>query len=230
MIDVAGNYRRIIERINDAAARAGRRPDAVRLLAAAKSQDIELVRAALNAGVSLIGENYVQEAQEKKAKIAGSVEWHMIGHLQRNKAKAAVLLFDVIESLDSVALARELDREGGKKGAKVRAYIEVNLGGEASKSGILPSGLPELVEAVGELSHLHITGLMVVPPMSDDPDEARPYFCELRELREKLNARKIPNVDIRELSMGMTHDYSVAVEEGATIVRIGTALFGPRSR
>jgi pyridoxal phosphate enzyme (YggS family) len=230
MIDVAGNYRRIIERISAAAARAGRSPDAIRLLAAAKSQDIELVRAAVDAGVSLIGENYVQEAQEKKAKIGESVEWHMIGHLQRNKAKAAVLLFDVIESLDSIVLARELDREGRKQGAKVRAYIEVNLGGEASKSGILSPNLPELIEAVGELSHLHIAGLMVVPPMSDDPAEARPYFCELRELSEKLNARKIPNVDIRELSMGMTHDYIVAVEEGATIVRIGTALFGPRRR
>jgi hypothetical protein len=230
MTDVAGNYRRIMERINEAAARVGRSPGGIRLLAAAKSQDIELVRTAIEAGVSLIGENYVQEAQEKKAKIRQPVEWHMIGHLQRNKAKAAVLLFDVIESLDNVALARELDKEGRKNGAKVRAYVEVNLGGEPSKSGIPLSQLPLLVEAAAELPHLDILGLMAVPPISEAPDRARPYFRKLRDLSEKLNAKRIPNVDVRELSMGMSHDYAVAVEEGATIVRIGTALFGPRKQ
>jgi pyridoxal phosphate enzyme (YggS family) len=230
MIDVAGNYRRIIERINEAAARAGRSPGAIRLLAAAKSQDAELVQAAVDAGVTLIGENYVQEAQEKKARIRQTVEWHMIGHLQRNKAKAAVLLFDVIESLDTVALARELDKEGRKKGAKVFTYVEVNLGGEASKSGIAPSELPLLIDAAGELPHLEIIGLMAVPPIREAPEGSRPYFRRLRELAETLNARNVPNVAIRELSMGMTHDYTVAVEEGATIVRIGTALFGPRKR
>jgi pyridoxal phosphate enzyme (YggS family) len=230
MTDVAGNYRRIIERINEAAVRAGRSPGAVRVLAAAKSQDAELVQAAVDAGVTLIGENYVQEAQEKKARIRQTVEWHMIGHLQRNKAKAAVLLFNVIESLDSVALARELDKEGRKKGTKVFAYAEVNLGAESSKSGIAPAELPLLIDAAGELPHLEIVGLMAVPPMSEAPEDARPYFRRLRELGETLNARNIPNMVIRELSMGMTHDYTVAVEEGATIVRIGTALFGPRKR
>ena len=230
MIDVAGNYRRIIERINEAAARAGRSPGAIRLLAAAKSQDAELVQAAVDAGVTLIGENYVQEAQEKKARIRQAVEWHMIGHLQRNKAKAAVLLFDIIESLDTIALARELDKEGRKKAAKVSAYVEVNLGGEASKSGIAPAELPLLIDAASELPHLEIIGLMAVPPISEAPEGARPYFRRLRELGETLNAKNIPNVAIRELSMGMTHDYTVAVEEGATIVRIGTALFGPRKQ
>jgi PLP dependent protein len=230
MIDVVGNYRRIMERIIDAAARVGRNPGGIRLLAAAKSQDIELVRTAIDAGVALIGENYVQEAQEKKANIRQAVEWHMIGHLQRNKAKAAVSLFDVIESLDSLALARALDKEGGKRGAKVRAYIEVNLGGESSKSGVPPSELSLLIEGASELPHLEIAGLMTVPPMSETPEQARRYFRELRELSENLNAKKILNVHIRELSMGMTHDYTVAVEEGATIVRIGTALFGPRKQ
>jgi pyridoxal phosphate enzyme (YggS family) len=154
----------------------------------------------------------------------------MIGHLQRNKAKVAVSLFDVVESLDSIALARELDKEGRKIGAKVRAYIEVNLGGEASKSGIAPGELPMLVDAAGQLPNLEIAGLMAVPPISEAADGARPYFRRLRELRETLNAKGIPNVTLTELSMGMTHDYAVAVEEGATIVRIGTALFGPRKR
>lgn len=228
MIDVAGNYHNILDRISAIAGKCGRRAQEVKVLGAAKSQSVESVRSAIAAGVSLIGENYVQEAQQKKAQIPQGVEWHMIGHLQRNKAKAAVEIFDLIETLDSVALARELEKQGRQRGEKIRVFVEVNLAGEESKSGIAKDDLASMLEAVAKLDHVAVEGLMTVPPFRENPEEIRPYFRELRELKDKLNAQRIPNVDLKELSMGMTHDYPVAVEEGATIVRIGTALFGPR--
>lgn len=229
MTDVTANHRNIIGRINEAAAKAGRDAGEIKLLAAAKSQNMDAIRAAIAAGVRLIGENYVQEAQDKKQVISSPVEWHMIGHLQRNKAKAAVQLFDVIESLDSAALARELDREGAKRGKKVRTLIEVNLAGEESKSGIAKDQVKSLLEETGRLSHMTVEGLMTVPPFREKPEDVRRYFRELAELRAKFGDLGLPNVDLKDLSMGMTHDYTVAIEEGATIVRIGTALFGPRS-
>jgi PLP dependent protein len=228
MVDVAGNYRAIQSRIVDAAVRSGRKPEEIKLLAAAKSQSVEAIRTAIAAGVALIGENYVQEAEQKKRAIPEPVEWHMIGHLQRNKVKPAVELFDLIESLDSVALAHELAKEGRNKDKDVRAFVEVNLAGETSKSGILKDKVLDLLKAVSKLSNLKIDGLMTVPPFKQNPEEVRPYFKELRELQSKLKERQLPNVDLKELSMGMTHDFAVAIEEGATIVRIGTALFGPR--
>lgn len=228
MVDVGANYRRILDSINEAAVRSGRRAQEVRLLAAAKSQSVELIRAAIEAGVRLIGENYVQEAREKKQAISAPLEWHMIGHLQRNKVKVAIELFDVIETLDSAALARELDKEGRKRERKIRALIEVNLAGEESKSGIAKGQVSALLAAVGELSHISVEGLMTVPPFRDNLEEVRPYFRELRALQEELQRLRIPNANLQDLSMGMTHDYAIAVEEGATIVRIGTALFGPR--
>ena len=228
MADVGGNYRKLVERIDEAVAKSGRDARAIKLLAAAKSQSIEAIRAALVAGVTLIGENYVQEAGEKKSEISTLVEWHMIGHLQRNKVRLAVELFDVIESLDNLALARELDKEGRRRGQIIRAFVEINFGGEESKSGIAKNHVASLLESVAKLANLRIEGLMTVPPFRQDPEQVRPYFRELRELKEKLSEPGFPNVDLKELSMGMTHDYPVAVEEGATIVRIGTALFGPR--
>ena len=229
MVDVAGNYRSILSRIDEAAAKAGRDARHVKLLAAAKSQSIEAIQSAIAAGVTLIGENYVQEAQPKKAQTASGVEWHMIGHLQRNKARAAVDLFDVIETLDSLTLARELDKEGERRGKTVRTLVEINLAGEESKSGIAKSQVKNLFEEAGRHRHLAIEGLMTVPPFRENPEGVRHYFRELCELREKLTELRIPNVELRELSMGMTHDYAIAIEEGATIVRIGTGLFGPRS-
>jgi PLP dependent protein len=228
MVDVAANYRKIIDRISEAAQKANRSPQEIKLLAAAKSQSIELIRAAVAAGVRLIGENYVQEAESKKQVIAETVEWHMIGHLQRNKVKAALNTFDLIESLDSVALALELDEEGRKRGKTVRTFIEVNLGDERSKAGIGRDKVAELVKRAGELAHLRVEGLMAVPPFNEDPEEVRPYFRALRNLQTELQCLQIPNARLAELSMGMTHDYPIAVEEGATLVRIGTALFGPR--
>ncbi len=228
MVDVAGNYRRILDRITAAAAKARRDPREIRLLAAAKSQSVEAIRAALAAGVSLVGENYVQEAADKKRLISASVEWHMIGHLQRNKVRTALDLFDVIESLDNLALARELEKEGAKRGKTIRAFVEVNLGGEENKSGIAREQLRALLDEVCALPHLRIDGLMTVPPFRENLDAVRPYFRELRDLADQFNDLRLPNIHLKELSMGMTHDYTVAIEEGATIVRVGTALFGPR--
>jgi pyridoxal phosphate enzyme (YggS family) len=228
MVDVAVNYQIIIGRLHEAASKVGRDAREIKLLAAAKSRSIDAMQVAIAAGVTMIGENYVQEAQAKKQEIRKPVEWHMIGHLQRNKAKAAVELFDVIESLDSAALARELDKEGAKGGKIVRAFIEVNLAGEESKSGIAKNQVKSLLEEAGRLAHITVEGLMTVPPFRENPEEVRRYFRELRDLRAELGDLRLPNVQLKELSMGMTHDYMVAIEEGATIVRIGTALFGPR--
>jgi pyridoxal phosphate enzyme (YggS family) len=229
MIDVAANYRRILDCISEAAIKSGRKPEEIRLLAAAKSQPVESIQAAVAAGVRLIGENYVQEARIKQDAISIPLEWHMIGHLQRNKVKVAVELFDVIETLDSTALARELDKEGRKRNCTIRTFIEVNLAGEESKAGIPKGQVSALVAAVGELPHISVEGLMSVPPFRENVEEVRPYFRELCALKEKLQRLQVPNVRLHELSMGMTHDYVVAVEEGATIVRIGSALLGPRS-
>ena len=228
MIDVGRNYRNILERMRAAAEKVRRDPREIRLLAAAKAQSVETIRAALTAGVTLVGENYVQEAMDKQKQIADPVEWHMIGHLQRNKARTALDLFDLIESLDNFALARELDKEGAKRGKTIRAFVEVNIGGEEGKSGVAKGQVQALMEAVSELSHLKIEGLMTVPPFRENLEEVRPYFRALREMRDSLAGLSLPNVVLKELSMGMTHDYTVAVQEGATIVRVGTALFGAR--
>jgi len=228
MIDVAANYRKVLDCIDDATAKSRRDAGQVKLLAATKSQSIELIRAAVDAGITLIGENYVREAAGKKRRIGAAIEWHMIGHLQRNKVKAAVDLFDVFESLDNLPLARELDKEGQKRNKIIRVFVEVNLGGEESKTGVNDSEAPSFVQQVASLSHLRVEGLMSVPPYREDPEEVRPYFRKLRLLREKLGDIHSPRLELRELSMGMSHDYKVAIEEGASIVRIGTALFGAR--
>jgi pyridoxal phosphate enzyme (YggS family) len=228
MVDVAANYRKIMDRISEAALKAGRNPQEIKLLAAAKSQSIESIGAAIAAGVGLVGENYVQEAKHKRQAISQHVEWHMIGHLQRNKVEPALKTFDMVQSLDSAALALELEKEGKKRGKTVRTLVEVNLGDEQSKSGIAQDAVVELLKRVGDLAHLRVEGFMAIPPFRENPEEVRPFFNALKNLQAELQCLKIPNVVLNELSMGMTHDYPVAVEEGATIVRIGTALFGPR--
>lgn len=229
MVDVGANYRSVIERVAHAAAKVGRDARQVRLLAASKSQSVDAIRAALAAGVTLIGENYVREAQDKKRQLADAkAEWHMIGHLQRNKAKLALELFDVIETLDNLALARDLDKEAAKQNKLARVFIEVSLAREENKTGIARAEVVGLLEKVSGLTHLRVEGLMTVPPFREDLEEVRPYFRELRELRDSLDSLDSPNVQLKELSMGMTHDFTVAIEEGATIVRVGTALFGPR--
>ena len=229
MVDVGANYRKLVERLASAAATAGRDVQKIRLLAASKSQPVDAIRAALEAGVTLIGENYVKEAEEKKNQLSNAkVEWHMIGHLQRNKAKLAVELFEVVESLDNLALAQELNKEAGKRGKVIRAFIEVNLANEQSKTGIAKGDVADLLKRIAGLGHIRAEGLMTVPPFRENPEEVRPYFRELRDLRDSLSSLNLPNVQLQELSMGMSHDFTVAIEEGATIVRVGTALFGPR--
>jgi len=228
MIDITANYARVREHVALAAQRCGRRPENITIVCAAKTKGPEAVRAALAAGATDIGENYVQEAQQKMAQVPEPARWHLIGHLQRNKAKVAVRLFTLIHSLDSVALAQELHRQGEKLGCVVRALIEVNLGGEHTKSGLAEEEVEGLLEVVAALPCLRVEGLMVIPPPGPDAESSRPYFRTLARLRERYVGVRAANIDLRELSMGMTDDYPVAIEEGATIVRIGRAIFGER--
>ncbi len=205
--------------------RAGREVSAIRLVAVSKTVPVETIREALAAGVAILGENRVQEAREKIAVLPGLAEWHLVGHLQTNKAKLAVQLFEVIHSVDSLRLAQVLDRQGQEAGKTVRCLVEVNLGGEESKSGTTEEAVRSLLEAGRVLPGLCIEGLMAIPPFLPDPEQSRPFFRRLRHLRDKLEAEGFP---LPELSMGMSHDFEVAIEEGATTVRIGTAIFGPR--
>jgi pyridoxal phosphate enzyme (YggS family) len=228
MTDIKANVQRVMETIERAARQSGRDPESIRLLAATKTRSVAEIRVAVEAGVRLFGENYVQEGETKSKQVGASVEWHMIGHLQRNKVKGALEVFSVIESLDSLELARVLDREAGKRGGTARAFVEVNIGGEPTKSGVSRNQVSPLIEAVGGLPHLSVEGLMTVPPFFSDAEGARPYFRALKELQLSLGNLGIPNVRLSELSMGMTNDYAVAIQEGATIVRIGTAIFGER--
>jgi pyridoxal phosphate enzyme (YggS family) len=228
MTDIKTNVHRVMVTIERTARQSGRDPGGIKLLAATKTRSVAEVRVAIEAGVRLFGENYVQEGQAKSKQLDASVEWHMIGHLQRNKVKGALDVFSVVESLDSLELARVLDREAAKRGGVARAFVEVNLGGETTKSGVSRNQVTPLIEAVGGLPHLSIEGLMTVPPFFSDAEGARPYFRALKELQLSLGNLGIPNVRLSELSMGMTNDYAVAIQEGATIVRIGTAIFGER--
>lgn len=228
MTEVADNYARIRAHVSEVAHRSGRRPEEITIVCAAKTKGPEAVRAVLAAGATDIGENYVQEARDKIALVPEPARWHLIGHLQRNKAKEAVRLFTLIHSLDNVALAQELHRQGQKLGVIVRVLIEVNLGGETTKNGVRPDGLEQLLTALTPLSSIRIEGFMVIPPPGPDAEASRPYFRSLAGLREQYRQFSSANIELRELSMGMTDDYAVAIEEGATIVRIGRAIFGER--
>ncbi len=228
---VKANIARILEVIGEEALKSSRNPSDVKLMAVTKTVDDDRVMEAVDAGISLIGENYVQEAARKKAlleQVGKRAEWHMIGRLQTNKAKHAVNLFAMIHSLDRLELAIELDRRAKTAGRIAKVLIEVNTGGESTKSGVPIAQAMDLIKAAATLEHLSIEGLMTMPPWSSDPEKARPYFAALRELSNRINEANIPRVAMRELSMGMTDDFGVAVEEGATIVRIGRGIFGER--
>ena len=210
--------------------RAGRMPEDVRLVAVTKTVGIDEIRKAADIGLRVFGENKIQEAKEKIANLKfeisnSNIEWHLIGHLQRNKAKYAVRLFELIHSLDSEELAVDLNKEAEKAGKIQRVLIQVKLSSEETKSGIPEQELPLLVEKVTRLENLKLEGLMTIPPFFDDPEPARPFFKHLRELREGLQKKGFV---LPELSMGMSNDYEVAIQEGATLVRIGTAIFGER--
>jgi len=226
---IADNLASIQERISKAALRAGRDPAAIRLVAVSKTVSAENIQQAIAAGVTILGENYVQEARNKIARVGSQVAWHFIGHLQSNKAKYAVDLFSMIHSVDRLSLAEALDKEANKQGKILPILIQVNISGEESKSGIDPQGTLQLLERIAGLQHLSVQGLMTMPPWFEDPEDARPYFIALRKLREELASKKIPGLSLQELSMGMSGDFEVAIEEGATLVRIGTAIFGPRN-
>jgi pyridoxal phosphate enzyme (YggS family) len=228
---VADNLRDVLSKVDAAALRAGRDPRSVRLVAVSKTVPAERVREAVNAGVRILGENRVQEAVEKRsaleaAGVAPGIEWHLIGTLQKNKARHAVGAFALIHSLDGIELAREIDRQARKRGIVQKVLVEVNVAGESTKHGVRPEEVIPLVkEAVG-LAGVSITGLMCIPPFTDDAESSRPHFTRLRELLGELVSVGFP---MTELSMGMTQDYEVAVEEGATLVRVGTAIFGVRA-
>ena len=228
MPDVRDHIRAVRETIAEAALRRGRRPSDVRLMAVTKTVDDDRILEAIDCGVDIIGENYVQEAKRKIEKMGKRVEWHMIGYLQSNKAKYAVRLFDMIHSVDRMSLAVELNRRARAAGRPVNILIEVSTGGEATKSGAPAAEVPGLIRSVSSLEYLSIRGLMTMAPWFDRPEDARPYFRALRELGDRIAGENIPRVEMRELSMGMTADYEVAVEEGATIVRIGRKIFGER--
>jgi pyridoxal phosphate enzyme (YggS family) len=225
---IRDNILHIKDRIARAARRSGRESDTIRLMAVTKTVNDNRLEEAIGAGVDMIGENYVQEAKAKIERLGRPIEWHMIGHLQTNKARYAVKLFDMIHSVDSMDLAAELDRRSRVPGHPARILIEVNLSGEKTKSGVPAPIAIGLVQQIAGLQNLSIQGLMTMPPWFDDPEGARPYYTALRELRNRINREGITDRTIQELSMGMTDDYEVAVEEGATIVRIGRGIFGER--
>lgn len=225
--DIASNIRAIQERIVAAATRAGRDPGGIRLMAVSKTVFAERILEAMQAGVTIFGENYVQEAREKIPVVGRAAEWHMIGHLQTNKVKYVIHLFDWIHSVDRLDLAGELDKRARLNSRKPNVLVEVNVSGEKSKNGIEPSLALELVRQISLLPNLNVRGLMTMPPFFDDPENARPYFKALRTLRDEI-AASVPNIRMDELSMGMTDDFEVAIEEGATIIRVGRAIFGER--
>jgi pyridoxal phosphate enzyme (YggS family) len=226
MNPIAQNLEDVRNTITAACRKVGRDPAAVRLVAVSKTVDLERVQQAIAADQSLFGENYLQEAREKIVALGRQVGWHLVGHLQTNKAKPAVELFDLIHAVDRLKLARALDTAAAALNKVQDILIQVNQGGEDTKSGVAPEAATDLLQEVAQLPHLRVMGLMTMPPWFADPEAVRPYFKALRELRDRL--RDLTGLPLTELSMGMSGDFAVAVEEGATLVRIGTAIFGQR--
>jgi pyridoxal phosphate enzyme (YggS family) len=233
-MSIAENIFATRERIAAAAKRAGRRPEEIALMAVSKTHPPERIREAYAAGLRLFGENRVQEFAGKAGALTdlAEAEWHMIGHLQTNKALKAAELFRAVDSVDSVKLAEKLDSAARSLGKKLSVLVEINVGGETAKSGVAPDSreLEELLLAAPRFEALQFLGLMTVPPFTDDPEGARPYFRKLRKLRNVVAARKLPAIEMAVLSMGMSHDFEVAIEEGSTCVRVGTAIFGERQK
>jgi len=231
-MSIPENISAVRRRIAEAARRAGRRAEEIALMAVSKTHPPERIREVYAAGLRLFGENRVQEFAGKAAALADllGVDWHMIGHLQTNKAGRAAELFGAVDSVDSVKLAEKLDAAARNLGKKLGVLIEINVGGEAAKSGVAPDSdeLQALLTTAPRFEAVEFRGLMTIPPFTDNPEDARPYFRAVRELRDAIAARKLPAVGLGVLSMGMSHDFEVAIEEGSTCVRVGTAIFGER--
>ena len=234
MVSISDNIAQVRRRIAEAARRAGRDPAEISLMAVTKTQSPERIRKAYDAGLRVFGENRVQEFAGKAEALRdlADAEWRMIGHLQSNKTGKAAELFSTVESVDSLRLAEKLNAASQLLGKKLAVLIEINLGGEAAKSGAAAESedLQELLRGAAKLEHLEFRGLMTVPPFTEDPQQVRPYFRKLRELRDQIAAQHLPGIEMQVLSMGMSHDFEVAIEEGSTCVRVGTAIFGERAR
>jgi PLP dependent protein len=225
---VADNLSAVKERLAKAATRVGRDPEGVTLVAVTKTVPVERIREAIDAGQRVFGENRVQEAQTKVKALGPGVQWHLIGHLQRNKVKLVCDLFTMLHSVDRLSLAQDIDARAAQHGSVMPILIQVNIGDETTKSGMAASATLALAQQIAALPHVAIQGLMCVPPAVDLAEHARPYFVQLRSLAEQIARARIPNVAMSELSMGMSHDFEVAIEEGATMVRVGSAIFGAR--
>ena len=233
-MSISDNIARVKQRISDVAARVGRNPNSITLMAVSKVVEPERIHQAYEAGIRVFGENRVQEFADKTSAVQdlAQAEWHLIGHLQSNKANKASGLFHAIDSVDSVRLAQKLDQAAQQAGKILPILIEVNVGGEDNKSGIAPGSreLEELLNSASSLQSLQVQGLMTIPPYTEDPEGARTYFRKLRDLRDQIAARKLPGIRMEVLSMGMSHDFEIAIEEGSTCIRVGTAIFGERPK
>lgn len=231
-MSIAEEIARVRERIEAACRRAQRNPNDIDVMAVTKTVSPENIHEAYQGGLRLFGENRVQEFAGKREAVRtlAGARWHMIGHLQTNKASSAAEFFDAVDSLDSVRLARKLNAAASHVGKKTRVLIEINIGGEAAKSGLVPDSteLNELLNSAPEFECLEFRGLMAVPPYSHDPEQLRPYFRRMRNLLEQFSTRKLPSIQMDILSMGMSHDFEIAIEEGSTCIRVGTAIFGER--
>jgi hypothetical protein len=228
MEKIAANLGRVREQIAQAALRSGRSPNDIELVAVSKAHPAEMVEAAAQAGQTLFGESRVQEARAKIPLLSSRLRWHFIGHLQKNKIRQALPLFELMHGIDSLALAEDLQRIADEEGVHPHVLLQVNLAGEASKHGFAPEALRRDLEAILALGRLTIGGLMTIPPIAPEPEASRRYFVGLRELRDQLETEF--GLHLRELSMGMSGDYPIAIDEGATLVRVGTAIFGERAR
>ena len=227
METIKNNLEIINERIKKAALKVNRNPEEIKLVAVTKTAAIEQIKEAINAGVKIIGENKVQEAKEKYHILTADTEWHLIGHLQTNKVKYAIEIFDCIQTVDSIKLAKEIDKRSLQFGKVTNVLVEVNVSGEESKYGIKPEEVEPFLKEISEFSRIRVRGLMTIAPIiEEDKEEVRPYFRKLRELSEEIKSKNINNLKMDYLSMGMTDDFEVAIEEGANMVRIGRGIFG----
>lgn len=223
------NFKQVEQKIREACARAGRDPEEVTLIAVSKTKPVEMLKEAYDFGTRIFGENKVQEIVEKYDALPKDIQWHMIGHLQRNKVKYIIDKVKLIHSVDSVRLAETIEKEAAKHNLTARILLEVNVAEEESKFGLKVDEVEDVIDKISAFSHIKVCGLMTIAPFVENPEENRPYFQRLRKLSVDIGAKKVDNVTMSILSMGMTNDYEVAVEEGATMVRVGTGLFGARN-